>query len=121
MADKGKRAMNRVQVAVTVLIGCVLLLGSAQSAHAQRGTSPYYQRPTLSPYFELFRRDSAPLGTYHSFYRPRVRLQDTLGRQYAHTEVSEAQRLGPIRPTGTGSVFMNYSHYYPGMSPAGRR
>jgi hypothetical protein len=128
--------MNRKQVALTILIGCVLLCASAAPAHAQRGSSPYFQRPTLSPYFELFRRDSAPLGTYHSFYRPRVRLQDTLSRQYADlqrqqasirslreqvSQVSEAQRTGAVRPTGTGSVFMNYSHYYPGLGAGGRR
>jgi len=128
--------MKRLQLVPALLVGCVFLL-CVGPVHAQRSPRfrPGYQpsRPTLSPWFELYRRDSGPLDTYHEFVRPKIQLRDTLRRhsvglqrQQAGLQRHEAdlQRQGAavgrmmsvmgqaIRPTGTASRFMNYSHYY---------
>ena len=102
----------------------------------------YPTRPALSPWFDLYRRDAGPLGNYNSIVRPELRLQDTLNRQQQSIQRQneglgrqderlnwQRQRLqfqgvrirvleeatfgkSPVRPTGTGSTFMNYSHFY---------
>jgi len=116
--------MKPIQVVAAFLVGCAMV-GSVRVAEAQ---SLY---PTFSPYLQLFRSDPGPLGQYHSWVRPRQQLQRTLGRQSAairsqqrsvqnlQGEVSRFGTTGPTRATGTGSTFMNYSHYYPGFSTGG--
>ncbi len=119
--------MSRFRVVFPLLVGSVLLC-TVQSADAQY--SPAY-RPTLSPYLHYFRRDPGPLGTYFSYVRPRLELQRTLAVQTADLqrqqariqtlqgEVSQIGQSGARMPTGTGSVFMNYSHYYPTFGSGG--
>ena len=101
----------------------VLLFVAFSSAYAQAPYQP--SMPTLSPWFGLFERSAGPLPSYHYFVRPRREFQHALEQQQATTrrqgatlgalgqEVSQMERKGTIRPTGTGSVFMDYSHYYP--------
>ena len=118
--------MKRVQLVVAFLVGWGVACWS-QPAEAQR----YYgRRPTLSPYLHYF-RGPGPLGQYHSHVRPRVELRSTLAGQAGairqqqrsigalQSEVSRFGTTGPTRATGTGSGFMNYSHYYPGGSSGG--
>ena len=124
--------MKRAQLVPVFLIAWVLLC-SAPPAEAQRG-SPYgVPSPTFSPWLNLYRSDPGPLGTYHTYVRPEQELYGTLRRQDAGLQRQRAsirslqeqtfqrERAGTVRPTGTGSVFMNYSHYYPGMRSPGRR
>ena len=91
-------------------------------------------RPTFSPWLGLGYEDPGPLGPYLSHVRPEIELRETLRGQDARLRLqgaglqglqSEVTRLGQpasVRPTGTGSVFMNYSHFYPGLgsSPGAR-
>ena len=121
--------MKRSLLILGLLIGCVVL-SEAQSACAQGGgrQRPYPfspARPVTSPYFSFFRRDGGPLGPYHSYVLPQTRLRDTLSAQsrgiyqagagirYLSGEVGRLDRASAENPvTGTGSVFMNHSHYY---------
>jgi len=124
--------MTRPQVVVTLLLAGALLT-SARAASAQGPESRYRpSRPTLSPWFDLYQRNSGPLDNYHQFVRPQIELQDTLTQQNAaiqrgsaglrslRSEVTDLQQEGNVRPTGTGSVFMDYSHFYPSKQSAGR-
>jgi hypothetical protein len=93
-------------------------------------------RPTISPYFGYFTYGgSTPLGPYLTIVRPEMWLSDTLARQRAAlrgmSTIVERPRGGPPRAaarggvpstaTGTGGVFMDYSHFYPTPEPYGRR
>lgn len=124
--QRGERPMNRMQIRLAFLIAC-LLLSSAATADAQRQR----YRPTsppLSPYFDLFRggEDAGPLGGYWGSYRPRQDFRRAMQQQGARLQQQATnlraldQRMsltqpspGSVRPTGSHSVFMNYSHYYP--------
>ena len=78
---------------------------------------------------------STPLGPYLTIVRPEMWLSDTLARQRAAlrgmSTIVERPRGGPPRAaarggvpstaTGTGGVFMDYSHFYPTPEPYGRR
>ena len=120
--------MSRVQVVVAFLVGCVVVC-SAELAEAQSRYS--INRPTFSPYLHLFRTGSPLIGQYQSYVRPKQALRRTLAGQTAaiqrqqrsirglQSEVTRFGETGPTRPTGTGSVFMNYSHYYPSASTGG--
>jgi len=108
-----------------------LLLGMATTAQAQNFRSPRYvaPRPSISPWLDLERQDNGgPLDNYNALVRPKQRTIDKLGRQgFAIRQQRQAiyglgsqlqQRPAGIRPTGTHSSFMNYSHFFPAM---GRR
>lgn len=120
----GVRAMRRLQ-AISAFMMVFVVLASVRSADAQRFSSrSSFTRPTLSPWLNLYRRDSGPLDNYHTFVRPEQRLRRTLEQQRAgiqrqnaaiHSlgrQVSRLERPSGVRPTGTGGTFMNYLHYY---------
>jgi hypothetical protein len=81
----------------------------------------------------LLRRDSGRLPNYYSLVRPQQRQesvsrqqQQQLNRQAARVSGLSNQFLeaeqGAIRPTGSASMFMNYSHFYRAPSQgSGRR
>jgi hypothetical protein len=99
-----------------------VVLSVACSVQAQTGDLG--QSPTFSPWFGLYQRNGGPLDNYHTFVRPKIELANTLQGQQAAIQrntaginslgqdVQQLQEPGTVRPTGTGSVFMNYSHYY---------
>jgi hypothetical protein len=72
------------------------------------------------------------LDNYNEWIRPRADLQYRLGRIGADVR-QQGQRLDQldfdylqtspsgIAPTGTGSTFMNHSHYFPGMPTPNRQ
>jgi hypothetical protein len=84
-------------------------------------------RPTISPWMQMFNRNTGPLDNYHTYVRPQMELNDQLRSQNAaiqrnRTDVSslgqdvnrmQDERRRPIRPTGANSVFGDYSHYFP--------
>ena len=127
-AVRGERTMRRVPIVAAFLIG-LAVVGSVQPAQAQ--TRYRIDRPTFNPWFQLFRQDPGPLGRYHSYVRPTQQLRRTLTGQAIRIEQQQArigalqgqvttlQEIGAVRPTGTGSVFMNYSHYYTGAGGGG--
>ncbi len=116
-----RRLAGFVAVAAGMMVGPSL--AEAQPL-VRRSWSP---SPTLSPWLDLFRADLGVLDPYNSLVRPRLELQDRLRRQQLdlarqaaglsamRQQMIQASRPTTIRPTGAGSVFMDYSHYYPGF------
>jgi hypothetical protein len=102
----------------------------ASSLHAQ--VLAPGNRPPLSPWFGLYQRNGGPLDNYHTFVQPRIQLDNTLqGHQAAiqrnnagvtslGRELSQFTEQDQVHPTGTNSVFMHYSHYYPAQGGGGR-
>lgn len=116
--------MKRLLVPAMVFVSAVLCF--EQFALAQRPARSSYRpsRPTLSPWFNLYRSEGGALDNYHSFVRPEQQLRRTLTQQESAIrqqgaslrtlggQMSSMQQAYPTRPTGTGSTFMNFSHYY---------
>lgn len=101
---------------------------------AQAGPRASYQPsvPTLSTWFSLYQRNSGPLDNYHTFVRPERQLQDAMRQQSTAIQrqaegirgltgqMSELrQGRSPAHPTGAGSIFMDYGHYYDLKTSAG--
>jgi hypothetical protein len=118
-----------------VILGllAILALAWASPSWGQMGYNP--PRGPISPWMNMFQRRVGPLDNYNSWVRPQIQLQDAMARQNFAIQQQAAglEALGqqvevkpgahqPIRPTGTGSVFMNFGHYYPmlGGSPLNR-
>jgi hypothetical protein len=80
--------------------------------------------PTMSRYLDYFNAPISPLlDNYHTYVRPRADLRSNLN-QFGAALQQQDNRLNQLGndlarptaagPTGTGSTFMNYSHYYGG-------
>jgi len=122
--------MRRLPLIAAFVFVCLVGVSTTPS-WAQR---PSYRpnTPTLSPWFGLYNRDSGPLSNYHNFVRPRQQVYRALRQQRSEIQrqSSDLHMLGQqvlgmrqtnsLRPTGIGSTFMNYSHYY-NIQPSGRR
>ena len=107
-----------------ILLSMLLVVGTVWTpvAFAQRYTPI---RGPISPWMDIFQRKPGPLDNYHSYVQPEIQLQRTvnqqnnaltqnaLGIQSLGQQVEDAQKESPVHPTGAGSVFMEYSHYYP--------
>lgn len=117
--------MRRTIQTLVALMACAAFAPAAVSQAQSSGYRPY--KPTISPWFNLYNRNTGPLDNYNTYVRPEMELRDTLQqhasgiqrnstgiRSLGH-EVNQLQTEGLIRPTGTGSGFMNYSHYYPAL------
>jgi len=119
--------MKRSHWASALLVAWIL----ASSEGVVRAQPPGLMRPSISPWMGLFQRNPGPLGNYNSYVRPQLDLQNTFRQQQAAIQrqgasisalgqtLSEMEGIGGVRPTGTGSVFMDLSHYYPQSSRAG--
>jgi len=123
--------MSRSLPVLVLLVG-VGLCWLAEPTLAQPPL-PIRDRPTLSPWLNLYRRDPGPIGPYLSYVRPEQRLLSRLSQQRTaqarqnaaigalRGQLSELSQLGPetaIAPTGTGATFMNYSHFFGGTGGA---
>ncbi len=122
-----------------LLLGAVsvaVLLVASEQANAQvQRRQRNINRPTLSPWLDIFNRNTNPnLDNFHNSVRPRMQLhnelqfqQNALMRQNAQIrsldqrQVLQSTRPAQVRPTGTGATFMNYSHYYPQSAARTRR
>jgi len=106
------------------LILLSLLVASTVWTPSAFAQARYYpSRGPISPWMNIFQRKPGPLDNYHSYVQPDLQLQRTInqqndalmqhsrGLQSLGQQVENDQR--EVRPTGTGSVFMEYSHYYP--------
>jgi hypothetical protein len=103
---------------------------AAQASLAQVPRSMHYEPtyPTLSPWFRMYTSNTGPLDNYHTYVRPEMLMREMIVRQNtinyqnaAHiaslrTDVTSLTHDTTVRPTGTSSVFMDYSHYY-GQTP----
>ena len=114
------------KLALFLAVWCTgVLVWQASEAEAQVGVSRYESPagPTISPYLDYFRRDTGLLNRHHAFVRPQIEMQRSV-RQLQQTSLQQQVQLGNLRgqlqtlrestaaPTGTGSRFMDYSHYY---------
>ena len=136
--------MMKYGCSMLMLLAASVALLSARPASGQYGiTGPLYGNPrqagtrprrsSFSPYLDLYRRDSGVLDNYHQFVRPEIQLRKTLDQQRRAIsrqgrglrtlgrDFGQFQRQSMARPTGTSSVFMNYSHFFPSAGVAGRR
>ena len=116
--------MNRSPFLLALLVGCGLLWPAAP-AEAQRPL-PIRDRPTFSPWLNLYRDDPGPVGPYLSNVRPEQRLLGRLSQQRTglarqraavqslRTELSQPGPRTGIAPTGVSATFMNYSHFFGG-------
>jgi hypothetical protein len=114
-------------------LALVVVLGGAGVANAQAVGADAVRRPAISPWLSLYQKNGGPLDNYHMFVRPRFQVlnnfqqqSDAIQRNDANIAATDRQmssyqqRLG-VRPTGSGSTFMYYSHYYPTSGPGGQQ
>ena len=120
--------MRRLPLIPAFVFLCLVVVSAAPSwAQRYRPSSP-----PLSPWFGLYNRDSGALDNYHYYVRPRQQAYRALREQRheiqrqrsdLHTlgqQVLSMRQPNSLRPTGVGSTFMNYSHYY-NLQPSARR
>lgn len=124
---------------ITIAIASVALLFACGSAEAQvqRRVPGYVNRPTISPYVNLFQSNNGGLNSYFSFVRPRLRLDQEIRQQnqmlrdnqlavqresvmiqQSIEQAAEATLMQ--RPTSSAAAFrrpagtfMNFSTFYP--------
>jgi hypothetical protein len=109
---------------------CFVLCDSANAQQLRRGAPYRYVPPggpTMPSGLNYFRQDTGLLDPYNAFVAPQRNLNQQLGTLYDQQQLdaSNIRRLQNPRevnvaPTGTGAVFMNYSHYYRIQPPAAR-
>lgn len=117
--------MSVLRFVATVAMAGALSVAAQASLGQSPGpvrVEPFY--PTFSPWLRLYQHNPGPLDNYNSYVRPELQLRERIQRinaisahQAAGMSDLQGQLEGlhndaAVRPTGTGSVFMNYSHYY---------
>ncbi len=120
------RACRLGVVGVVVLLVSSLETATAQVPVRQYGTDPFLDRPALSPYYQLMRRESSTGGTnYQLFVLPQLKAMEAAATQQRQIQqlqhqVSQTRTQGPAGPITTGhrTYFGNYSHFYGGTSTA---
>jgi hypothetical protein len=115
------RPMTRTKLA---LFSLVLALGASMAPSAFAQVHYYPTSGPISPWMNMWQRKPGPLDNYHQYVQPDLRLQGVISQQHNALSRNTAgiQVLGEqigknreilVQPTGTGSVFMEYSHYFP--------
>ncbi len=113
----------RASVVLMAIVAAITGLPATASGQGYRPPAG----PTITPFLDYFNAPISPLmDNYHTYVRPRAELRSNLSR--LGTSVNQQNRrldqLGQdfrqfnpsqAAPTGTGSSFMNYSHYYSGI------
>ncbi len=122
--------MTAIRCFALAALPALLLLAGPATAQGPilRTPPPSFGGP---PVYDLFRRQTGLLPNYYQFYLPRQQLERTLRLQdyqlqgqgtairAMQNQWQQAQSgQQPLQPTGSGSVYMNYSHFYP--SPGGK-
>jgi hypothetical protein len=126
-----RRPLAMIGLMALTLISLDALPVHAQSRTARSGRTGYrntLSRPTVSPYLNLTRGGN-PAINYFTLARPPIDLRAQQFRQQQATqglqrEVETGVRASELPPTGHSASYMNYSHYYPGLTgrgPAGGR
>jgi len=121
------------RIAVLGIVSVAALNAQLGLAQGVPGASYRPAQPTFSPWLNLYQRNSGPLDNYHTFVRPEMQLRATLRQQRTMLQdqgeglrelsgqVSAVQQSrAPAHPTGAGSVFMDYEHYYDFTGSANR-
>ena len=117
--------MRRFGNKLALAIASGLLILSAAQAFGQ---TPYrYPTPALSPWFNLYNKQSGPIDNYNMYVRPDIQLRNTLqtqqydiqqqavgttnlGQQFSQYQYNESRRL--VAPTGGPAGFMNQGHFF---------
>ena len=116
--------MNRLRLLAVAIVVLTIGLG-IQGAYAQALMSQYQPiSPTMSPWLQLWNKNTGVLDNYHNAVVPQMQLQKNLQQQAItnqqqadrlsglHGQVNELENGGAMHATGTNSVFMDYSHFY---------
>ena len=129
--------MSKTAITATLIAVWLLCLANFNQAIAQQQQQQQQQPnrytppagPTISPYLQYFRQPTGVLNNYNQFVRPRQELRSTLQNQNQQLRqlddnvrnarrdintLSQTRGAG-VRPTGVGSAYMNFSHYYPAL------
>jgi len=126
-----------------ILCGALMSVafGGARPAAAQVGTSGFVDnyirnRPTVSPYLNLVRRDGfGGVTNYQTLVRPQLeqrelarlqqselnRVQQRLSVQQRSLETIQEQRSQRVFTTGHRTQFMNMRNYFPGFNQLQQR
>jgi hypothetical protein len=107
-----------------VLLSVLLAIGTVWTSSAFGQPRYYPTRGPISPWMNMWQRKPGPLDNYHTYVQPEMQLQGVVSQQHSALMQNTAgiaslgsqmenARETPVHPTGTGSVFMEYSHYYP--------
>jgi hypothetical protein len=114
------------------ILMCGAVLGGFLSIHSALGqgigtsasTSPYYSRPTVSPYLNLAVRNQFGISNYQTLVRPMLEQQaQNASQRQPSIKNAPLNRLAEPpttgRPTGIRTAarsdrYMNYSHFYGG-------
>src|SRR4051812_35110474 len=109
---------------------CVGLVSTASAQQVRRGAPYRYvppAGPTMPSGLNYFRQDTGLLDPYNAFVAPQRQLNQQLRTLYDQQAIDESRiyrlqnpREVNVAPTGSGAVFMNYSHYYRIQPPAAR-
>lgn len=96
---------------------------SAQGRATRSGRAGYrntLSRPAVSPYLNLTRGGNPALN-YFTLTRPPIDARAQQFRQQQATqglqrEIDTGVRASALPPTGHSATYMNYSHFYPGLT-----
>jgi hypothetical protein len=114
-------------------LGTILWAIGVFGAQVAEGQTRFYpSRPTFSPWLYLYRGQTGPLDPYNAWVRPQMEYQDAMRaieRRFREQETSinrlrqenQLLRESTLPPTGVGSRFMDYSHFYGGGGASVRR
>lgn len=127
--NAGGMTMHFAHMLSRLAASLVLVVIFAPCAGAQYSSpiikkSPPPQRPAISPYVNLLRRNNSPAFNYFTLVRPEIDFRNQLQQQGAQLSQLrgqlDTQRAATPQqqqgPTGHATSFLNYSHYYPGIS-----
>ena len=127
--------MPRIVLSLVIVATCLLICGlqAASAQQPRRSYTPYRpSTPTISPYLDLFRRNTGDLPNYHTFVRPKLQTRAAFQQQAGQFRSLQRQLGGlqrqfsslenpHVSPTGIGGGFMNFSHFYSTPTATGRR
>lgn len=128
----------------THLLALVAATGFVASgeAYGQRPSRYTPSRPTVSPYFNLFRTNTGGLPNYQMFYQRDEQLRSTLRRQQRQLGTLQQEFQGTTAPPATGMMagrasqtmrrgatrararaakFMDYSQFFPNAGSVRRK
>jgi hypothetical protein len=108
-----------------ILLSLVVATGTTWTSSAFAQARYYPTQGPISPWMNMWQRKPGPLDNYHTYVQPDLQLQrvvsqqhnslmqNAAGIQYLGNQMQNGQKEIPVRPTGTNSVYMDLSHYYP--------
>lgn len=129
--------MKRIPVLLAILFPAILAsavdVASAQVVPRQYGYDPILDRPAVSPYMNLMRREGSTGTNYETLVVPQLKAQQAAMAQQRQIQQLQrdigqvsASQQNPNAPMTTGhrTFFGNYSHFYsmgPNVPPAAAR